>query len=251
MDSTDIQKALYLLFWRHEYHLRNSFVFSWECDFFCMSQSGYFIEVEIKISRSDFFRDFIKDKHKFFSAVKSGKKFIVRQLGCSNNGDLLIRHFPIAKPIVRGGYGTQINNGSEELIEANFISSTDPNFTRRRYIVNDWQDRLCFRMSWRDIHARATNIHFVDVSKVTMPNQFYYAIPQGLVDLSEIPEYAGLITIDNGAATIVRRAPYIHKRKLDLSRQLLKKYYQLWKYKGNYKSEMNSDIKTENDGTEL
>lgn len=51
-----------------KYHLSNSYIFKddWESDFFCVSQSEYFYEFEIKMSRQDFFNDFKKYKHSYF-----------------------------------------------------------------------------------------------------------------------------------------------------------------------------------------
>ena len=54
-----IQEHLFRYFGNYQYKLCNTQVFSWESDFFAMSrESRYFIEAEIKISRSDFFVDF-------------------------------------------------------------------------------------------------------------------------------------------------------------------------------------------------
>lgn len=46
------------------YQLPNSFIYSWECDFWTMTSGGETREFEIKISRSDFLADFKKEKHK-------------------------------------------------------------------------------------------------------------------------------------------------------------------------------------------
>jgi len=48
------------------YKVSNSYVFrhDWETDFFVLQRSGICYEIEIKVSRSDFFADFKKkDKH--------------------------------------------------------------------------------------------------------------------------------------------------------------------------------------------
>lgn len=53
-----------------KYKLKNSYIFryDWETDFFVMQNSGYCYEIEIKISRSDFFIDFKKkNKHEVLS----------------------------------------------------------------------------------------------------------------------------------------------------------------------------------------
>lgn len=46
------------------YQLPNSFIYSWECDFWTMTQGGETREFEIKISRSDYLCDAKKMKHK-------------------------------------------------------------------------------------------------------------------------------------------------------------------------------------------
>lgn len=44
-----------------QYEITNLFVYNWESDYLAITRSGYVYEVEIKISRADFFNDF---KHK-------------------------------------------------------------------------------------------------------------------------------------------------------------------------------------------
>ncbi|GAA4338548.1 hypothetical protein GCM10023149_48580 [Mucilaginibacter gynuensis] len=61
MTEKDIQQLVRHHFGNYDYQLFNSFMFSWESDFFAISKSKYAVEVEIKISRADFKCDF---KHK-------------------------------------------------------------------------------------------------------------------------------------------------------------------------------------------
>lgn len=64
MTESVIQQALKWYFINYEYKLFNSFVYDWESDFFGVTKSGYAVEVEIKISRSDFKNDAKKiEKH--------------------------------------------------------------------------------------------------------------------------------------------------------------------------------------------
>lgn len=60
MNAQDIRRKLNDKYTYSDYKLFNTFVFDFESDFFCMSKSGYVIECEIKVSRSDFFADFKK-----------------------------------------------------------------------------------------------------------------------------------------------------------------------------------------------
>jgi len=49
---------------RFPWQLANSFVYSWESDYWTMTSGGETREFEIKISRSDYFVDAKKEKHK-------------------------------------------------------------------------------------------------------------------------------------------------------------------------------------------
>lgn len=78
MTSNHIKRQLYRHYNGSDYKLTNTFIFDFESDFFCMSKSEYAIEVEIKVSRSDFFADFKKrdqftkyENGKYVSKVKS------------------------------------------------------------------------------------------------------------------------------------------------------------------------------------
>lgn len=57
MNERIIQQQVYSLFQNYDYKLFNTFMFAWESDFFAISKSGYSVEVEVKISRSDFKAD--------------------------------------------------------------------------------------------------------------------------------------------------------------------------------------------------
>jgi hypothetical protein len=69
---TEIYRELYRHFQNYDYRLSNTFVYEWESDFFAQSKSGYFVEVEVKVSRGDYFRDFVKPKHNLFKDIKAG-----------------------------------------------------------------------------------------------------------------------------------------------------------------------------------
>jgi len=59
------------------------------------------------------------------------------------------------------------------------------------------------------------------------PNVFYYAVPENLIPVEDIPEYAGLIyVLEKGSLQIVKKAPYIHKDKYnDAQLKLGEKFY--------------------------
>lgn len=138
MNEQTIQRTLYSIYDNYEYKLFNVYIYSMEVDFFAISKSGYAIEVEVKISKADFKKDFEKkEKH-------------------------------------------------------------------RRY---------------------------ADKSFVIKPNRFMYACPNGLIDVSEVPEYAGLIYIGTHYynSKIIKNPPLLHKQKplenLKFVKDLLTKYY--------------------------
>jgi hypothetical protein len=60
MNENKIKYNLYCHFSNYDYKLFNSFIYHWESDFFAISKSGYSMECEIKISKSDFKADFNK-----------------------------------------------------------------------------------------------------------------------------------------------------------------------------------------------
>lgn len=63
------------------------------------------------------------------------------------------------------------------------------------------------------------------------PNKFIYAVPEGLVQKDEVPDYAGLIWIlpdRRRRPVFIKRPPAIHSKKFDYTKVLLDKYY--WAY---------------------
>lgn len=113
----------------------------WECDVAELTSAGYLVEFEIKMSRSDFWRD----------SKKSG---YVRE---------------------------------------------DP---------NDWKTS-----------KRTTKHELCASGHKRAPNRFYFAAPEGLLSVEDIPSWAGLIEvgryreIDWPHCTVLKRAPLLHKEK--------------------------------------
>lgn len=60
-----------------------------------------------------------------------------------------------------------------------------------------------------------------------IPNRFYYVVPEGLITKTEVPEYAGLIVVGN-YLSIIKRAPFIHRKKFDFRKTLCDKFYHRW-----------------------
>jgi hypothetical protein len=206
---------LYRLFCNYDYRLNNSFVYSWESDFFAVSGSGYCVEVEVKVSRGDFFRDFEKDKHQLFKAHLEKKKFYITSY--PDHGDEIVR-FRMGKLVGVEDYTDMRNRWWK--VEHN---------GKRGFWVND-NDYAQIRWNYETLGAPATRINFHQVADRRCPNQLYFACPKDLIKLEDIPAYAGLIYCDT-EAEIIRRAPYLHKVKQDMKTVLLSKFYNLWQYK--------------------
>lgn len=68
MTEQKMQQALRGFISNPKYRLENLYVFGWESDLLFLTPAGYWYEIEIKISRADFFNDF---KKKAFGKLKS------------------------------------------------------------------------------------------------------------------------------------------------------------------------------------
>lgn len=64
-------------------------------------------------------------------------------------------------------------------------------------------------------------------TKFKKPNYFYYAVPKDMISPDEIPEYAGLVYVnENGRLQIIKKAPALHKDKYtDEELNLSEKFY--------------------------
>lgn len=150
MDSKAITKALNQKFDNAHYLVNNVYFFGGsycETDLLVVQKSGLIFDIEIKISRSDFFADFKKsEKHSLLSGSKT-------------------------------------------------------------------QEYL--------------------------PNKFYYAVPKDLVSVNEVPYYAGLIYVDDFNSLEVKKAPFLHKNKLEFRKRLSDKFYYSYRELISYKEKDN------------
>lgn len=79
------------------------------------------------------------------------------------------------------------------------------------------------------------------------PHYFFYAVPEGLIDISEIPEYAGLVYVTSSYPYVkwVKKPPLLHKEKYEDTRLNLQEkfYYNMisWKHRAltEYPDEIN------------
>lgn len=68
---------------------------------------------------------------------------------------------------------------------------------------------------------------FIDRASTDIPNKFFFACPDGLIKIEEVPEYAGLIYTGQSYSrfSVIKPAPFIHREKIDFTSRLLSKYY--------------------------
>lgn len=227
MDSSVIYEGIYRQFVNYEYKLFNSFVYDWECDFFAMSKSGYFMEVEVKVSRSDFFNDFKKEKHNLFKSFYTKKTHhISRNNYQLHNPERLISEY--IEPHIEFEYDGQ-DRGDRVYNRYNWQRALKDG--KPGWWVNDF-GKSWVRQQRKRIYAQSTGINIKPLSEIRCPNSLYFACPENLIKIDEVPVYAGLIYVQDAYnCTVIKKAPYIHKTKQDMTKILLKKFYNLWQYK--------------------
>lgn len=84
----------------------------------------------------------------------------------------------------------------------------------------------------------ASNNPYYLVGGHKRPNYFYYVVPTNLISVEDVPEYAGLIYVDeNKRLTIKKQAPRLHKEKYSDSDLNLgeKFYYNMDNWRNKYK----------------
>lgn len=195
MNEKSIQKALFNLFYSHKFKFTNTYFFNNESDFLSFLPNGYCYECEIKISRSDFKADFKKEKHSVHQSKESGKNLFLRKTNQEISTNLsweFCRHFP------------------------ELITSTEYSEYGR---MNGEITKVRF-------HAHiSSGIDFYSNDNKLIPNKFFYVVPNGLVAKHEVPDYAGLIYVDElGRCTKIKDAKFLHKDCLDVKKLFHKMY---------------------------
>jgi hypothetical protein len=72
MKAAEVYDSVRRFVSNHDHKFENVFLHGWEADSFSVTSSMYSYEIEVKVSRSDFFADFKKPKHHFFKNYKTG-----------------------------------------------------------------------------------------------------------------------------------------------------------------------------------
>lgn len=135
---------------------------------------------------------------------------------------------------------------TEELMQQKlvFFRST-PRFVLQNLYVFGWESDILFLSKsgyWTEIEIKVSRADFKadlknkaekhrylqDVKYILKPNQFFYAVPKGLVTTDEVPDYAGLLTVDEHwmSPNVEKAAPWIHKQKISPNElELVDKFY--------------------------
>lgn len=215
MTAKEINKKLRDKFDTHKYILDNSYVYNWESDFFSVTASGYAQEIEVKISFSDFKADFNKvDKHKVLALKQQGKSLYL-----SKGYNTYQYEFQEPQTLVIDGK-RQYNEETGQPIK---VPSKE---IRKGKLETHDIERFLSNKCNAKYEQISSGIYIRELPKT--PNKFYYVCPKNLIPLELIPSYAGLYYIDeNMRMTEVKKAPFIHKEKEDLTQILLDKFYYL------------------------
>lgn len=194
----DLQQAVRRLFHNHQYVLTNSFVFDWESDLFSVTKTGNVYEVEMKISKADYRKDFEKDKHQLFKSNTQGKT-----------------HHIFHHPGHRWAWDAARVIGKFSYQEVTWQHPKGYYYDYRlRTHVTGYGESFIERKQV-ELMAACTTIKITPIEKILCPNRFYYACPPEIISANNLPPYAGLIHVhDRDEAVIIKQAPFIHKRTL-------------------------------------
>ena len=125
----------------------------------------------------------------------------------------------------------------------NFRST--PRYVLQNLYVFGWESDILFLSKtgfWTEIEIKVSRADFKadlknkvekhrllsDKNNILKPNQFFYAVPDGLIEPDEIPEYAGLLTVSESffGINIGKSAPWLHRHKIDPNQlELADKFY--------------------------
>ena len=195
MTEKIIQKALFKKFHSHIYKFINVYFFENESDWLSFLQNGYCYEIEVKTSRGDFKADFKKNKHIIHES--NGKNFYTQkgaEIWRLNPDWEFCKNFP-------------------KLVECK--DYTD-GYNYRQYRKQELYLSYCAMSS----------VFFREFKNNKLPNKFYYAVPKGLVLKDEIPEYAGLLYVDEYLNVEKIKEPnFIHKEILSPVKLFNKTYF--------------------------
>jgi len=151
---------------------------------------------------------------------------------------------------VKGNRNNEIKDPIIKLTEATIQESlknilSQPRFLLKNLYVFGWEsDLLLLTKSgyWYEYEIKISRADFKNDFKHKndkhvkvlqnlehkwKPNYFYYAVPENMISINEVPEYAGLIYVsENGSNKMVKQAPKLHTEKVDPNKLgLVDKFY--------------------------
>lgn len=160
MKSADILKALEG-YYKPYYFVPNIYFFNppyTETDALIVKENGFLYDIEIKVTKSDFFADFKKDK----------------------------KH-----SILKNGY---------------YKTKRGKHIGKKRYKAGQ------------------------NIPQKDRPNRFFYAVPEKLISVKDLPDYAGLLYIcNNGKIKKVKEGKLLHNKKINYNKRLCRKFYFYWR----------------------
>jgi hypothetical protein len=103
------------------------------------------------------------------------------------------------------------NCGACTIGKADLLSVTKARFVHEFEIKCQASD---FRREFETKDTKHRRLARGDNRLMSLPNYFWFATPEGLLDAGAIPDYAGLITVARGCCTVQIEAPRIHSDNL-------------------------------------
>jgi hypothetical protein len=214
INEKEIQNRLKRKFDSHKYIRSNSYVFDWESDFFSKTASGYFQEIEIKISLSDFKADFKNKTHKHDALSRKFKGI-----------DTYITHTENTYQIEYDEMESVVIDGKRQYNEDGTIKEQ---FKRKmsREIKSSPKMLKSWSKYYKNNFKATQTSSIIEIKQLPkIPHKFYYICPENLIPIELIPEYAGLYYINENQIREMKKAPFIHKEEVDLTQTLLDKFY--------------------------
>ncbi len=100
------------------------------------------------------------------------------------------------------------------------ISKSDFKADAEKVLKHKWL-KSAFDGKRKDLFEDNTDIKMT----AKIPNKFYYVVPAGLLNIKDIPYYAGLIWVGKYGLKFIKKAPVIHNEKWNWNNKLIDKFY--------------------------
>lgn len=171
--------------------------------------------------------------------------------------------------------GNKIENWSEEkilnVLDLQYLSRNACKYLIHNLFVFDWEsDYLAITKAGliHEVEIKISKHDFKNESKnksakfalfesrnesTLIPDFFYYCVPENLISVEEVPEYAGLLYVnDYGFLTTPKSAPRLKKEKTDLTKLNLadKFYFRYLHYLGKYNAAKSENLRLINKSVE-